>query len=162
MTQTSSRHSILRKSKFIKPDPTPSRVTRRRQTTLTQIGNRADDAFDVDNDVDDVNNTPILREEDDESDDEAAELSNIPFASKSNGAGDAIDVDDMEDVQEAGGDDKKKIPMNTSYQGFAIYGRILCLVVKRVKKVQEKGVGDGKAMMEEWIGTQVAREEGEG
>jgi hypothetical protein len=58
-------------------------------------------------------------------------------------------------------DDKKKMAFDISYEGFAIYGRVLCLVVKR------RGVGSnlaggppgaaqtgrpgGQAMMENWI-----------
>ena len=65
--------------------------------------------------------------------------------------------DDEED------DEKKKLGFQTSYSGFAIYGRILCLIVKRktggVSKGREMPGGAGQAMMEEWIGTQVAREE---
>jgi hypothetical protein len=51
-------------------------------------------------------------------------------------------------------DDKKKMAMDTSYDGFSIYGRVLCLVVKRKDK-KGKGVpgfgGGGQAMMESWI-----------
>lgn len=36
-------------------------------------------------------------------------------------------------------DDKKKMAMDISYEGFAIYGRVLCLVVKR----RGEGVGRG-------------------
>lgn len=50
-------------------------------------------------------------------------------------------------------DDKKKMAMDTTYDGFAIYGRVLCLVVKRKDK---KGKGPANslgnsAMMEDWI-----------
>ena len=50
-------------------------------------------------------------------------------------------------------DDKKKMAMNTTYNGFSIYGRILCLVVKRKGISRGKQVvgGSGQAMMEEWI-----------
>ena len=49
-------------------------------------------------------------------------------------------------------DDKKKMAMDTSYDGFSIYGRVLCLVVKR-KDQKAKGplVSGGQAMMEDWI-----------
>lgn len=49
-------------------------------------------------------------------------------------------------------DDKKKMAMDTSYDGFSIYGRVLCLVVKR-KDRKAKGVNTpgGQAMMEDWI-----------
>jgi hypothetical protein len=51
------------------------------------------------------------------------------------------------------GDDKKKLTMNTSYDGFSIYGRVLCLVVKRKDKKGKGPVGlaGGQAMMEDWI-----------
>lgn len=50
-------------------------------------------------------------------------------------------------------DDKKKLAMHTSYDGFSIYGRILCLVVKRRGYARGKDLagGAGQAMMEEWI-----------
>jgi hypothetical protein len=50
--------------------------------------------------------------------------------------------------------------LSTSYDGFSIYGRILCLVVKRKGMVKGKqpAAGAGQAMMEEWIAsTQVDR-----
>jgi hypothetical protein len=59
-------------------------------------------------------------------------------------------------------DDKKKMGMRTTYDGFAIYGRVLCLVVKRREGARGKGptaVEAGKAMMEEWIASTQAREE---
>lgn len=54
---------------------------------------------------------------------------------------------------DGGEDDKKKLGMNTTYDGFSIYGRILCLVVKRrgTAKGKELAGGAGQAMMEEWI-----------
>ncbi|KAI4227557.1 MAG: hypothetical protein L6R36_002323 [Xanthoria steineri] len=58
-------------------------------------------------------------------------------------------------------DDKKKLGMKTLYDGFSIYGRILCLVVKRrgIVKGRELAGGVGQAMMEEWIAsTQVVEE----
>jgi hypothetical protein len=49
-------------------------------------------------------------------------------------------------------DDKKKMAMTTTYEGFAIYGRVLCLVVKRRdKKGKSKERSEGQAMMEDWI-----------
>jgi len=65
---------------------------------------------------------------------------------------------------DAAADDKKKMGLRTTYDGFAIYGRVLCLVVKRREGARGKGpaaVGAGKAMMEEWIAsTQAPEEEG--
>ena len=59
-------------------------------------------------------------------------------------------------------DDKKKLAMNTSYDGFSIYGRILCLLVKRKgKRAQVQGIpAGGSQMMEQWVSTQAERELG--
>ena len=63
-----------------------------------------------------------------------------------------------------GNDDKKKLAMKTSYDGFSIYGRILCLVVKRKgKKPAPNNAGapvGGSQMMEQWVSTQAAQEAG--
>ena len=56
-----------------------------------------------------------------------------------------------------GNDDKKKLAMDVSYEGFAIYGQVLCPVVKkRASAPASSGGGakdrpEGQAMMENWI-----------
>lgn len=78
------------------------------------------------------NNTkadPVILQED--SDDE--DLSRIPQAGLSG----------TENVQ-----DDKKMAFNTNYNGFAIYGKVLCLLVER--KTGKK-TSDGQALMQEWI-----------
>lgn len=59
-----------------------------------------------------------------------------------------------------GEDDKKKLALNTTYDGFSIYGRILCLVVKRkgMARGKELAGGAGQAMMEDWISSTQAAE----
>lgn len=55
---------------------------------------------------------------------------------------------------DVGGEDdgKKKMALDTVYDGFSIYGRILCLVVMRSGAAKGKeGAGHGQAMMEDWI-----------
>lgn len=68
---------------------------------------------------------------------------------------------------EAQRDDKKKLAMDIRYEGFSIYGRVLCLVVKRRdglsttgrnapakagrKAGQSAAPGGGQAVMENWI-----------
>lgn len=56
---------------------------------------------------------------------------------------------------EEASDDKKKMAMDTTYDGFSIYGRVLCLVVKRRdRKGKGRGgpdAGVGQATMENWI-----------
>lgn len=56
---------------------------------------------------------------------------------------------------------KKKMALDTEYDGFSIYGRILCLVVKRLGAAKGKeGAGQGQAMMEDWIASTQAGEGG--
>jgi hypothetical protein len=55
-------------------------------------------------------------------------------------------------TEQSGNDDKKKMAMDISYDGFSIYGRVLCLVVKKRDTNKGKaGISAGQAMMEEWI-----------
>ncbi|KAK4634978.1 hypothetical protein CLAFUW4_01295 [Fulvia fulva] len=66
------------------------------------------------------------------------------------------------DEEESQQDDKKKLALDTSYDGFSIYGRILCLIVTRKgKKAAEAPVG-GSQMMEQWVSTQATQEAGVG
>lgn len=68
---------------------------------------------------------------------------------------------------EAQRDDKKKLAMDIRYEGFSIYGRVLCLVVKKRggpntagrnapakagrRTAQSAAPGGGQAVMENWI-----------
>jgi hypothetical protein len=62
------------------------------------------------------------------------------------------------------GDEKKKMAMDVSYEGFAIYGRVLCLVIRRRSGAPQQRGGNskandipasakpaGQAKMENWI-----------
>ncbi|KAJ2975314.1 hypothetical protein NQ176_g5585 [Zarea fungicola] len=56
-------------------------------------------------------------------------------------------------------DDKKKLAMDVTYEGFAIYGRVLCLVVKK-RDAGSKTSQSSAAKMENWISsTQIPAEE---
>jgi hypothetical protein len=68
------------------------------------------------------------------------------------------------EIGEAGTDDKKKMAMDISYEGFAIYGRVLCLVVRQRDGLTGAKTGalaggrkpasqrpGGQASMENWI-----------
>lgn len=124
----------------------------------------------------------VLREESDES--SGLRLADVPAAGRDEGArirkeesaGDELFVSEGEGDEDAttgesqegkdtelggreeGEDDKKKMALDTEYDGFSIYGRILCLVVKRKGTAKGKeSAGAGQAMMEEWItSTQMA------
>ena len=114
-------------------------------------------------DVDAGENRPVLAEPDD--DDENVQMADIPLAEASAGADSPIDVEDstgqfptMQDNDED--EDKKKLAMDVTYEGFAIYGRVLCLVVKKrdPRLVHTgnaantgKASGQGQARMENWI-----------
>lgn len=59
-------------------------------------------------------------------------------------------------------DDKMKLRFNTTYDGFNIWGFILCLLVERKGGPSKKTPGEGggaQALMEEWISTQQAQDE---
>ena len=79
--------------------------------------------------------------------------------------GNKVDSDEEAEAEPGVEDDKKKLALNTTYDGFSIYGRILCLIVKRKGKKATQGapgapVGGGSQMMEHWVSTQVAQEAG--
>ena len=124
----------------------------------------------------------VVREEDGGDEGGGAGLRDIPRVEEAvkkegegegEGEGDVVISDDDDDEGDEGGgeggaegegEEKKKLRIDTSYDGFAIYGRILCLVVKRrgggAARGRELAGGAGQAMMEEWIaGTQVAEGE---
>ncbi|OCK81964.1 hypothetical protein K432DRAFT_325240, partial [Lepidopterella palustris CBS 459.81] len=67
---------------------------------------------------------------------------------------------------EAGGlDDKKKLGIKTSYEGFSIYGLAVYLVVKRKGARFTTGASEapasGQQMLENWVSTQAAAEQGD-
>lgn len=60
------------------------------------------------------------------------------------------------DEEEEPSDDKKKMGMHTTFDGYSIYGRILCLIVKRrgdglAMAASGKKQAGGQASMENWI-----------
>ena len=181
LTETSSRHAILKKDKRAKSEKPRMGATKGR---LTGAGTQ-----DVPVDVDQEGSKVIVREESLE--DAETAVGNLPVAGESregeaqgpNGRRDKTllvseNSDDVnyldpkrthprlvkeEPVQPSrldGEDDKKKLALGTTYDGFTIYGRILCLVVKRKGNVRGKEVagGAGQAMMEEWIASTQAVE----
>ena len=162
LTETSTRHSILRKEKRVKSEKgrlgtTNGRLTGTKEAPV-EVGESA---------------PGLLREESDE--DSRRKLDDVPAASGEEGTigqpslpkvegRDELFVSDGEEdgngqpkttarKQAERDDDKKKLAMKTTYDGFSIYGRILCLVVKRrgTTKSKEPTGGSGQAMMEEWI-----------
>ena len=87
---------------------------------------------------------PVMLQEDS---DEENDLSRIPEAD-----GDASDLDQGDQKTQ---DDKKKLGFNTTYTGFSIWGKVLCLLVERKggpgKKSASSADGGAQALMQEWI-----------
>ncbi|OJD28180.1 hypothetical protein ACJ73_00417 [Blastomyces percursus] len=57
--------------------------------------------------------------------------------------------------------DDKKLRLTTTYKGFTIWGRILCLLVTRKgdrARAKHDAAPAGQALMEEWISTQAPQE----
>lgn len=178
LTETTTRHSLLSKKKHFR-EKLPPKMKSNSNTLIAES-----DQAPVDLDA-----VPVLREESDD-DDVPARLADIPLAeprpqrkrtnrrTEEDGSDEpsedgAIEIDSDEegpphkrtrglgDDSADDGEDKKKLAMDISYEGFAIYGRVLCLVVKRRESATQssrKGAGaaantklDGQAKMENWI-----------
>jgi hypothetical protein len=186
LTELSTRHSLLTKQKTFNDKPKLKSTSNR----LTGWLNTSDNAINVE---EEERPPQILQEEDDEVVElkdipEAYTAGKSKTKAQKNNDDDALFVsssdeetfqtqrehttkkrkrvdkarDEDEDAY-APADDKKKLAMNTSYDGFSIYGRILCLVVKRKGKqassVSHAPAG-GSEMMEQWVSTQAAQETG--
>ncbi|PHH70610.1 hypothetical protein CDD80_5889 [Ophiocordyceps camponoti-rufipedis] len=177
LTERNTRHALLRKHKHFR-DKAPERL---RSNSNKLMGESSQAPVEVDDDDDDDDTTaPILRERDSEDDD--IDLAKIPVARPKRRRGTTVDDDGgdeddaavEEDVVEVlsgaeepapkrprrGGDDqddKKKLALDVTYEGFDIYGRVLCLVVKKRSQQaasEARGVkpgGQGQARMENWI-----------
>lgn len=172
LTEVSARHSILRKEKRALGEKKPKLGTT--QGKLTGAGTR-----DVPVEVDQNGDVEVIREKISET---RTELFDIPRARHSGEplepgsepqeglfVSDGSEDEEQQKLRSArrqpqkrssksidfdgGEDDKKKMKLHTTYDGFSIYGRILCLVVRRrgLARGKEPVRGTGQAMMEEWI-----------
>ncbi|KAF2022011.1 hypothetical protein BU24DRAFT_404937 [Aaosphaeria arxii CBS 175.79] len=166
LTDLSSRHSVLTKQKMFKDRP---RIQSNSGKLTGWLKPGTSDQPVV---INDSTDPVIVREEEDDS---VINLDDIPEANTSNPgsrtrrgreipsdvpdeADDAYNSDTSEPVL----DDKKKLGMKTSYDGFSIYGRILCLVVKRKGPRNTAGTvppASNQQMMENWVSTQAAAEQ---
>jgi hypothetical protein len=112
-----------------------------------QTGDDSDDALFVESD----------------SDDDFFQTQQTPASKRRRGKrmGD-VEQEQLQDGQDEddGNDDKKKLGLKTRYDGFAIYGRIVYLSIKRRGGPAALKSPDGQVTMENWVSTQVAREMG--
>ena len=146
LTEHSSRHSVLTKQKVFKDKPRIQSNSGRLTGWLA--GGTTEQPCVVDAHAEEP--TVIRVEEDDES----VDMADIP----------ELDGDEDHAIGVVGEpDQKKKLGLNTSYEGFSIYGRILCLVVKRRGLPNRTGNSSTPAssqrMMEDWVSTQAAAEQ---
>ncbi|KAF1841703.1 uncharacterized protein K460DRAFT_344801 [Cucurbitaria berberidis CBS 394.84] len=173
LTELSSRHSILTKQKTFK-DKARIQSNSGKLTGWLTTGTSNQPLM-----IDEEAMDPIVIRDDE--DEEAINLADIPEAdvsSPSNSEGSDLFVpgpgtrrsktkegprarEQGEDDDKLQEDDKKKLGLNTSYDGFSIYGRILCLVVKRRGARNHAGSGapSSQAMLENWVSTQAAAEQ---
>ncbi|TVY87233.1 hypothetical protein LAWI1_G008310 [Lachnellula willkommii] len=170
LTETSTRHSLLTKQKHFRD--TGKKGLQSNSQKLTGATN--DTAIDVEDapavrreesEEDGLNIEDLPTAEDVDSlfvaDDEGSRRSkrhrasiNIGASSESSGLSPRPKrrKEDEDHPIEEGNDDKKKMAMETTYDGFSIYGRVLCLVVKRKdKRGKQPAMSGGQAMMEDWI-----------
>ena len=174
LTETSTRHSLLTKQKhFNEPN---KKSMKSNSSKLT--GDTDDTAIDVEDippimrensDEVEVNiqDLPVAEGSQLETDDLFVSDDDGPRRSKRARAATIIDSDeefilsgerpskrakDKTPAIREEADDKKKMAMRTTYDGFSIYGRVLCLVIKRKdKRGNTQTPTGGQAMMEDWI-----------
>ncbi|RDA91968.1 hypothetical protein CP533_1352 [Ophiocordyceps camponoti-saundersi (nom. inval.)] len=186
LTETSSRHSLLLKHKHFRekaPERMRSNSTRLiSETNRAPIEVDDDDKQDTsepvvlqeDDDDDEVRladipvappptrqkrdrSTALVDDDDDEDEgDEHADGDNTAIEVTSDAEEPASKRRRRVGASDEADDDKKKLAMDVTYEGFAIYGRVLCLVVKRRSQqarseATNKPGGQGQARMENWI-----------
>lgn len=188
LTDQSTRHALLTKQKDFLDKKARIQSNSSKLTGWLEQGTN-DNAIAVE---DDVSDAPVaIRQESDESENnleafaEGAELGQNHKRRRQGGKNpivvDDVISDDEGFVQtqrattkkranpegELGGDededgDKKKLRLNTAYDGFNIYGRVLCLIVKRRGNTTRAPIsasgGGGQQMLESWVSTQAAQE----
>ena len=94
-----------------------------------------------------------------ESEESEMEPPRTPHGKKTSAPPTQTEVQDTEPEE----DEKKKSAFTTTYDGYGIHNRILCLVVKRKGQKSKPAVGGtGQVMMEDWITSTQAIEQGGG
>ena len=210
LTDTSTRHSVLTKRKDFTNKTRRIRSNSGKMTRLLGANVEKEQMQVADgHSHESIDNTIIIREEEDENDAEASiKLSDIPevpskeakdttlhpeerrtstaagqnkeeaqdISSDDSSAGQKDTMPELvEDVRkksakaaetsrDAVDDNKKKLLLHTTYDGFSIYGRILCLIVNYKKpaiaKKNNAGGGltpanrVGQQMLEQWVSSQ--------
>jgi hypothetical protein len=172
LTETSTRHSLLTKQKHFR-DTGKKDLQSNSQKLMGATNDTAIDVEDApvireeDSDDEGLNLPELPAAEDVDSlfveENEGSRRSKRPraatYAESSSGESSSglqpspkRQKEGADEPIEEGNDDKKKMAMDTTYDGFSIYGRVLCLVVKRKdNKGKQPAKSAGQAMMEDWI-----------
>ena len=141
LTEIRTRHSLLVKSKTFEKRTWPG------QLPLDAAGMDEED--------------PLVIAE--ESDEESNLLHRIP-SSDSEGVTDRPPSKRRKQTH-AEEEDKKQLAFRTSYEGFTIWGWVLCLLVDRINTStsntsQGHGHGHAQALMQEWIASTQQQDDG--
>ncbi|TLD35676.1 hypothetical protein E2P81_ATG01979 [Venturia nashicola] len=179
LTPQTSRHSILSKQKDFS-DKAPIKSNSHKLTGWLTKGN-ADKPIDVDHDapivvpeetedvdIEAIPEAPAARDRNaslfvqpssDDEDEDFFQTQKAPVAKRrqKQQSKDLIQIDEADESGAEVEDDKKKLGLQTQYDGFSIYGSTLCLIVKRRGVTAPKDIGPStsQAMMENWVSTQV-------
>ncbi|KAJ4862771.1 hypothetical protein T069G_03725 [Trichoderma breve] len=171
LMETDTRHSLLTKQKFFR-DKAPSALQSNASRLIAETN-----ATPIDVDANDF--APIRIEEDSDNEGVAlSDIPSANTNTNTNTntrrrtkrqRSNTLEIDDSDEFEdplpkrprgpvklpaepegEFHDDYKKKLAMDVSYEGFAIYGRVLCLIVKKKENKTQQNLG-GQAMMENWI-----------
>jgi hypothetical protein len=127
LTEISSRHSLLVKNKTFQ-EKTPK--------IQSNNGNK-------------MTGVVTIRDEDEE---DVVNLQDIPAAQHPEDDDQVTNTEHGLDSYES--DDKKRLGFNTTYEGFSIWGRVLCLFIERKggpTKSSAGTQGNSQALMQDWI-----------
>lgn len=168
-TNQSSPHSLLTKQKTFVPKP---RLKSNSSKLTSWLGGDARiDPITLQDDAPSAVEPIVIREE---SDDEIRleDILEIKQDVEDDiGGDDAISMDEgptmeLDSMTGVGQnvDDKKKLALRARYDGFSIYGKTLCLVIRRtgsgaVRNTAKSSALTSQKMMENWVSTQAQREE---
>ncbi|KAK2878155.1 hypothetical protein FQN49_001106 [Arthroderma sp. PD_2] len=146
LRESGSRHSLLTRQKTFKNDK--GRIT---SNSRKMTGGTNDSPLQIPEEA--IGEARILVESDEDE--------QMPFANDE-AALDRPKEDEQQAVEVAKepAEDEKKLGLTTTYDGFGIWGWVLCLIIKRKKptEIAPKAGAEAPGLMEEWICTQAPQE----
>ncbi|KAI9832622.1 MAG: hypothetical protein M1826_001572 [Phylliscum demangeonii] len=152
LTEPSTRHALLRVHKYLPPASSSSGAKRKAGETA-----RREEREDGDDDDGAAGAVVVVVDEEEQEEEEAV-------------VGPVVDAVQHDGGDDDDGDDYKKMLLRTRYEGFTIYGRVLCLIVTRRRGGRHvtgasgatSGASAQPAMMEQWIASTQLEEPDDG